>query len=60
MIIFVIPEKESGQKAPWLESYCSFTVLGDLLRALQNQISGTKWPCIGLKNGRKEYLSIGL
>ena len=45
MIIFLIqntPEKESGQKTPWLESYCSFLVSGDLLRMVQSQVWGTK------------------
>lgn len=39
MIILVIqgtPEKESGQKALGFESYYSFKLPGDPLRALQN------------------------
>ncbi len=34
--------KESGQKAPWFESYRSFSVFGDILRMLQSQVRGIK------------------
>ena len=54
MVVLTIshtPEKELGQKAPRLESYCSFLISRDLLRMLQSQNWGTKWPHIGPKNG---------
>ena len=44
-------EKELGQKALWLGSYCSFKFSRDLLRMLQSQIWGTKQPQMGPKNG---------
>ena len=53
-------EKESGQKSPQLESYCSFLVSGDLLRMLWSQIWGTKWPHTSPENGAQENISIWL
>ena len=49
-------KKKSGQKAPWLEIYCNSSVSRDLLRMLQSQIWGTKWPHMSLKNGGQEKI----
>ena len=59
MIILIIshtPKKESGQKALQLGIYCSFKFYVDLLRTLQSQIWGIKWPQIGLKNGARSKM----
>ena len=59
MIIIVIKsilKKELAQKTLWIESYYSFKLPGDPIRALQSQSWGTKKYCTNQKNGGQENI----